>query len=122
MIRSYQKEDSEIVDKWHAANNKQRSKDKPKDKSKDVSDFSGTRRSGFSLPRTDHEFRRYAGVDDIADLLDCPINFEYGKPFLPNSLMEEVPGFMQRMHSLYTRACRLGLGSIWARYDPDIFG
>ena len=36
--------------------------------------------------------------------------------------MEEVPGFMQRMHSLYTRACRLGLGSIWARYDPDIFG
>jgi hypothetical protein len=29
---------------------------------------------------------------------------------------------MQKMHILYTRACRLGLSSIWARYDSDIFG
>jgi hypothetical protein len=28
---------------------------------------------------------------------------------------------MQRMHSWYTRACRLGLTSMWTRYDPDIF-
>ena len=36
--------------------------------------------------------------------------------------MEEVPGFMKMMHSWYTRACRFGLRSIWAWYDPDIFG
>jgi hypothetical protein len=29
---------------------------------------------------------------------------------------------MQRMHSWYMRACRLQLTSMWARYDPDIFG
>ena len=48
--------------------------------------------------------------------------FEYGKPFLPDSLMEGVPGFMKSMHSLYMRACRLGLRSIWAWYDSFIFG
>ena len=99
MIRSYEKEDSEIVNRWHAANTKQSSKDKSKDKSKDVSDSSVTRRPGFSLPRTDHEFRHYVGVDDIADLPECLLKFEYGKPFLPDSLMEGVPPFMKRMHS-----------------------
>ena len=102
MIWSYQKEDSDIVNKWHAANTKQWSKDKPKDKSKDVSDSSGTIRPGFFLPRTDHKFRRYVGVDDIVGLPHCPIEFEYGKSFLPDSLMEGVPGFMKRMHSWYT--------------------
>jgi len=43
VIRSYQKEDSDIVNKWHAANTKERSKDKAKDKSKDISDSSATR-------------------------------------------------------------------------------
>ena len=70
----------------------------------------------------DDYFHRYVGVDDITDLPDCPLKFEYGKPFLPDSLMEGVPSFMKRMHSWYTRACRLGLKTIWARYDPDIFG
>ena len=88
MIRSYQKEDSDIVNKWHAANTKERSKDKAKDKSKDISDSSATRRPGVSVPRTDHEFRRKIGVDDIADLPDCLIKFEYGKDFLTHSLME----------------------------------
>uniref|UniRef100_K3ZL19 Uncharacterized protein n=1 Tax=Setaria italica TaxID=4555 RepID=K3ZL19_SETIT len=30
-----------------------------------------------------------------------------------------VPGEMQRMHSWYTRACRLGLKDLWAQYPPD---
>src|SRR6185295_10950503 len=96
VIRSYQKEDSEIVDKWHAANTKQRSKeksmDKAKEKSKDVSDSSATRRLGISVPRTDHDFIRKIGVNDIADLPDCPIKFEYGIDFLPHSMLEGVPG------------------------------
>ena len=91
-------------------------------KSKDACDSSGTRRPGYSLPRTDHDFRRYVGVDDIADLPDCPLKFEYGKPFLPQFMFEGLPVYMTRMHNWYTRACRLGLRSIWARYDPDIFG
>jgi hypothetical protein len=37
-------------------------------------------------------------------------------------MIEGVPNDMQRMHSWYMRACRLGLSGIWARYDPDIFG
>ena len=121
MIRSYQKEDSDIVNKWHAANTKERSKDKAKDKSKDISDSSATRQPGVSVPRTDHEFRRKIGVDDIADLPDCLIKFECGKDFLTHSLMEGLPGFMKRMHSWYRRACRFDLKSIWAQYPPDIF-
>jgi hypothetical protein len=54
-------------------------------------------------------------------LLDCSINFEYGKPLLPNAMIAGVLVDMQRMHSWYTRACRLGLTSMWTRYDPDIF-
>ena len=73
------------------------------------------------MPRTDYDFHHYVGVDDIADF-PCPLKFKYGKPFLPDSLMEGVPSFMKRMHSWYTRACRLGLKTIWTWYDPDIFG
>jgi hypothetical protein len=29
---------------------------------------------------------------------------------------------MKRMHSWWMRACRHGLRSMWARYDPDVFG
>ena len=83
MIRSYQKEDSDIVNKWHAANTKQRSKEKSKDKSKDVLDSSGSRRPGFSLPRTDYEFHHYVGVDDIADLPECPLNLNMVSHFYP---------------------------------------
>jgi hypothetical protein len=28
---------------------------------------------------------------------------------------------IQRMHSWYTRACRLDLKDMWARYPPDVF-
>jgi hypothetical protein len=33
-----------------------------------------------------------------------------------------VPSDMKRMYSWYNCACKLGLKSMWARYDPDIFG
>ena len=74
------------------------------------------------MPCIDHEFHRKIWVDDIADLPDCPLKFEYGKPFLPQFMFEGLPVYMTRMHNWYIRACRLGLRSIWARYDPDIFG
>ena len=73
--------------------------DKAKEKSKDVLDSSATRWLGISVSRTDHDFSRKIGVDDIADLPNCLIKFEYGKDFLPHSMMEWVPGFMKRMHT-----------------------
>jgi hypothetical protein len=118
VIRSYQKEGLEIVDLWHSANMKYGSKAKLKDDS----DSSTSRRRGFSLPHTNSKRHLVVGVDDIQDLPDCPVNFESGKPFLPDIMIEGVPSDMQRMHSWYTRACTLGLSSIWAQYDPDIFG
>jgi len=113
--------DSEIVNKWHTANTKQRSMDKAKEKSKDVLDSSATRWLGISVSRTDHDFSRKIGVDDIADLPNCPKKFEYGKDFLPHSLLQDCPGFMKRMHTWYRRACGLHLTSIWARYPPKVF-
>ena len=62
------------------------STDKAKETSNVVSDSSATRRPGISVPRTDHDFIRKIGVDDIADLPDCPIKFEYGKDFQSHSL------------------------------------
>ena len=56
MLRPYQKdkEGSEIVNRWHAANIKSDAKSK-KAKSKDnLASSSGSRRSGFSMPCTDN--------------------------------------------------------------------
>jgi hypothetical protein len=117
VVRAYGREGLEIADIWHAANKKAKSKAK----SKNGSNSSAPRCPGFSKPRTDSEHYLVVGVNDIQDLPDCPINFEYGKPFLPNSMIAGVPSEMQRMHSWYTRACRLGLSSIWARYVTRIF-
>ena len=86
--------------------------DKAREKSKNVSDSSATRRPGVSEPRTDHDFIRKIGVDDILDLPDCPKKFEYGKDFLPHSLLKDYPGFKKRMHTWYRRECRLHLTSI----------
>uniref|UniRef100_K3XSL7 Uncharacterized protein n=1 Tax=Setaria italica TaxID=4555 RepID=K3XSL7_SETIT len=74
---------------------------------------------GYSKPRTDTKYNLVVGVDDIPDLPDCPKKFEYGKPLLPDWAITGIPGEMQRMHNWYTRACRLGLRTIWARYSPD---
>src|SRR6185295_10543982 len=54
-----------------------------------VSDSSATKRSGVSEPRTNHDFNRKIGVDDIADFPDCPKKFEYVKDFLAHSLLQD---------------------------------
>jgi hypothetical protein len=112
VILPYSREGPEIADIWHATNKKQG----PKSKSKNDSNFSAIRRPGFFLPRTDLEHHLVVGVDDIKDLPNCPINFEYGKPFLPDTTIAGVPSDMQRKHGWYMRACKLGLTSMRARY------
>ena len=67
-----------------------------REKSKNVSDSSATRRSGVSEPRTDHDFIRKIGVDDIADLPNCPKKFEYGKDFLPHSFVARLSRFYEK--------------------------
>ena len=77
VLRSYQndKEGSEIVNRWHAANKKSDEKAK-KDKSKDnPANSSGSRQSGFSTPRTDMEHIMVIAVDDLPDLDDAPLEF-----------------------------------------------
>ena len=55
------------------------------------------------MPHTDHDFIRKIGVDDIADLADCSKKFEYGKDFLPHSLLQDCPDSMKRMHTWYRK-------------------
>ena len=103
MLRPYQndKEGSEIVNRWHAANIKSDAKSK-KAKSKDnLASSSASRRSSFSTPRTDTEHKMLIGVDDIQDLDDAPIKFEYGKDFLSDMALRDCPPFMQRFYNLY---------------------
>ena len=124
MLRPYQKdkEGSEIVNRWHAANIKSDAKSK-KAKSKDnLASSSASRRSSFSTPRTDTEHKMLIGVDDIQDLDDAAIKFVYGKDLLPDWALRDGPPFMQRLHNWYKRACILGLKTIYAPYHLDVFG
>ena len=70
-----------------------------KAKTKDDSNPSASRRSGYSLPRTDTEHKLSVGVDQIPNLDDCPIEFENDKEFLPHWALLDVPSEMQRMHT-----------------------
>jgi len=100
MLRAYQKdkEGSEIVNRWRTANKKSDESVK-KAKSKDnPANSSGSRRSGFSTPHIDMEHKKTIGVDDIQNLDDAPIKFEYGKDLLPDWALAECPSFMQRFH------------------------
>ena len=128
MIRAYEelKDGKEIADLWHKANMKQadpkpKAKDKTKAKSKDDS-TSTAKRSGFSQPRIDMNFKQIVGVDEIPDLPDCPKKFTYGQPLLPDWCLQDVPSEMQRMHNWYIRACRLALPTISAPYYTQVFG
>jgi hypothetical protein len=121
VLRSYQndKEGSEIVNRWHTTNKKSDEKAK-KAKSKDnPTDCSASRRSGFSTLRT-HE--KDIGVDDLPDLDDVPLKFQYGKDLLPDWALRDCPSFIRRFHNWYKRACILGLKTIYAPHHPDVFG
>ena len=57
-----------------------------KAKSKDnLASSSGSKRSGFTTPRTDTDFKLTVGVDEIPDLDDAPLKFVYGKDLLPDT-------------------------------------
>ena len=121
VIQAYKNTEPDVVNRWMTANkcsNKKTIQTKKKH-GKDVVVPTGP---GFSKPRTDHEFFRKVGVDDIGDLPDSPMKFEYGKDLLPDWALHECPGEMQKFHSWYRRACTLGLKSIWAYVDVDVFG
>ncbi|RLN05307.1 hypothetical protein C2845_PM13G07700 [Panicum miliaceum] len=66
VLRSCQndKEGSKILNRWHAANKKS-SENTKKAKSKADSNSSASRRSGYSLPRTDTELNLVVGIDQM---------------------------------------------------------
>jgi len=87
-----------------------------------IQNSSASRQSGFSTPRTDTDFKKSIGVDDIQDLDDDPIKFEYGKDLLPGWALTDCPPFMRRLHNWYKWTCRLGLRTIYTPHHPDVFG
>jgi hypothetical protein len=87
------------VNRWHAANKKSDEKAK-KAKSKDNPvDYSASRRSGFFTPRTNMKYEKDIGVDDLPDLDDAPLKFQYGKDLLPDWALKDCPSFMRRFHN-----------------------
>ena len=78
---------------------------------------------GYLVPRTDTDFEKTIGVDEIPDIPgSCPLRYEWGMPLLPDWALVEVPWEMKRMHAWYMRACSLGLRGLQARYPLDVFG
>jgi hypothetical protein len=72
------------MNRWHAANKKSDEKAK-KAKSKDNPTYcSSSRRSGFSTPHIDMEHKKDIGADELPDLDDAPLKFQYGKDLLPD--------------------------------------
>ena len=67
VLRSYQKkkEGSEIVNRWHATNKKSVEKAKKAKSQEKPPTSSGSRRLGFSTPRTNTEHKKVIAVDDI---------------------------------------------------------
>ena len=86
VLRFYQKEKegSESVNRWHATNKKSVEKAKKAMSQEKPPTSSGSRRSGFSTPRTDTLHNKVLAVDDLPDLEDAPLEFAYGKDLLPN--------------------------------------
>jgi hypothetical protein len=105
------------VNRWHAANKKSK---KAKSKDNPVN-CSTSRWSGFSTPRTNTEHEKDIGVDDLLDLDDAPLKFQYGKDLIPDWALRDCPSFMRRFHNWYKRACMLGLKTIYAPHHPDVF-
>jgi hypothetical protein len=102
------------MNRWHAANKKSDEKAK-KAKSKDnPADCSASRRSDFSTPRTNTEHEKDIRVDELPDLDDASLKFQYRKNLLPDWALRDCPSFMRRFHNWYKRACILGLKTIYA--------
>ena len=72
------------MNRWHAANKKSDEKSKKAKSKENPGTSSGSRRSGFSTPRTDTLHKRVLAIDDLPDLEDAPLEFTYGKDLLPN--------------------------------------
>ena len=110
------------MNRWHAANKKSDEKGKKAKSKEKPPTSSGSRRSGFSTPRTDTLHDKVLAVDDLPNLEDAPLRFEYRKDLLPNWILCDCPSYMQRMHNWYKRACRFGLKTLYAPHHPDVFG
>jgi hypothetical protein len=75
------------MNRWHTANKKsdeKAKKAKSKESKDNPADCSASRWSGFSMPRTNMEHEKDIGVDDLPDLDDAPLKFQYGKDLLPD--------------------------------------
>ena len=77
---------------------------------------------GFFYAHTDTEHKKDIEVDDLLDLDDAPLKFQYGKDLLSDWALRDCPSFMRRFHNWYKRTCRLGLKSIYAPHHLDVFG
>ena len=66
------------MNRWHAANKKSDGKAKKAKSKENPPTSSGSRRSGFSTPRTDMLHNRDLALDDLQDLEDAPLEFAHG--------------------------------------------
>ncbi|WVZ93308.1 hypothetical protein U9M48_039297 [Paspalum notatum var. saurae] len=108
LVRTYEKDAISEVDKW--LKKKQAGKDKEL--------------TTKSVPVPDlKDYKSFIGLDKIADLPDCPVKYECGKPFLPDWALnsEYMPGEMKRFHNWYLRASRLGVSSVMASIPSRCF-
>ncbi|BAF04875.2 Os01g0343900 [Oryza sativa Japonica Group] len=64
-----------------------------------------------------------AAQDELQSWLsaDVPETYEYGKPFLPTYLMNNLPWEMRAMHEWYIKAYRKGLGFISIAVPEDLY-
>ncbi|KAL6653285.1 hypothetical protein ACP70R_008863 [Stipagrostis hirtigluma subsp. patula] len=51
----------------------------------------------------------------------CPLEYQYGKDFLPDWRLKQLPWQVNRFHEWYKTACELGVRQIVARVPDDAF-
>ena len=68
------------------------------------------------------EVKKYPNVDEIKWTKDVPKEYERGKHFLPNRIMQRMPIGMRKFHDWYLRAHLTRLNEIKAVFPEGTFG
>ncbi|KAJ1257082.1 hypothetical protein BS78_K222000 [Paspalum vaginatum] len=120
MVRAYEKAATPEVQTWFKkvaeGNEKEKQKGKEPAKEKRAT-------KEIDLIPDKKIYKSVLGLDQIADMPDCPLRYEHGKPFLTDWALEDKRflGEMRKIHDWYLRACRLGVHFVSAHIPGECF-
>jgi len=105
--------DVSLIDKWFT-----RDQYKPENQ---VKDLHARASESPDTSKLHQEVKKYPNVDEIKWTKDVPKEYERGKHFLPNRIMQRMPIGMRKFHDWYLRAHLTRLNEIKAVFPEGTF-